>query len=65
MKSEEYLEKYCEHFNLRIVNNVITDSSMKAVGRLDTDAKYVFFNNTGLMKKSDLFIALLENIGVH
>ncbi len=65
MTSEEYLEKYCEHFNLRIVNRTITDSSMRAVGKLDDDSKYVFFNKAGIMKKSDLFIALIENVGVH
>lgn len=65
MKSDEYLNKYCENFNLKIRDRTITDSSMRIVGKLDEDSKYVFFNKSGIMKKSDLFIALIENIGVH
>jgi hypothetical protein len=65
MTNDEYLNAYCEHFNLKIKDNIITDVSMKIVGKLDEDTKYVFFDKSGLMKKSDLFIPLIESLCVH
>jgi len=63
--NESYLEKYCNLFNLEIKNREIINKELQVVGNLDEDPKYVFFEKSGMMKKSDLFLALIENISVH
>jgi len=64
--NHNYLESYCKNFNLRIDNKKILDCNMKVIGRFDSiEDKYVFFEKAGLMKKSDLFLAILENSVVH
>ena len=63
--NESYLKKYCNLFNLKIKNREIINEELQVVGTLDEDPKYVFFEKSGMMKKSDLLIALMENISVH
>ena len=63
--NESHLEKYCNLFNLEIKNREIINKELQVVGNLDEDPKYVFFEKSGMMKKSDLFLALIENISVH
>ena len=66
MNNHDYLEMYCENFNLKIANNKILDRKKKVVGSFESvKDKYVFFKNAGLMKKSDLLLSILENFGVH
>ena len=63
---QEYLEMYCEKHQLKIVNSTIIDRDRRIVGNFESKKdNYVYFEECGLMKKSDLFLALLDNLSVH
>lgn len=61
-----YLELYCEKYGLKITGTKIINSKKKIVANFESiDDKYVFFETVGCMKKSDLFLAVLDNLSVH
>ncbi len=63
---QEYLELYCKKYQLKIANSLILDRHHRVVGNFESEKdNYVYFEECGLMKKSDLFLALLDNLSVH
>tara|TARA_B100000424_G_C22748288_1_gene404520 strand:- start:113 stop:316 length:204 start_codon:yes stop_codon:yes gene_type:complete len=63
---QEYLELYCEKYQLKIEDLQILNRKRQVVGSFKSENdNYVFFEECGLMKKSDLFLALLDNLSVH
>ena len=63
---QEYLVMYCKKYRLSIVESKILDRNHRVVGNFESEKdNYVFFEECGLMKKSDLFLALLDNLSVH
>lgn len=63
---QEYLALYCKKYKLKIVDLEILDSNHRIVGSFESEKdNYVFFEECGLMKKSDLFLAVLDNLSVH
>ena len=63
---QEYLELYCEKYKLKIVESKILNRKNRVVGSFESEKdNYVFFEECGLMKKSDLFLAILDNLSVH
>jgi len=60
-----YLEKYCQTFNLTLSNRKILDKDNNIVGEVEED-KYVRFTyQPNLIKISDLLLLSFEEISVH
>jgi hypothetical protein len=61
-----YLNLYCDLFNLKIKNSSILDNTNTLIGYLDKDEKYVkFINQKNSIKTSDFLLLYLEKINVH
>jgi len=61
-----YLEYYCDTFNLAIYGHLVIDSSASVVGYVEPNKKYIKFDTAvSPVKVSDLFLPALENCSVH
>jgi len=61
-----YLEYYCDTFDLTIYGQLIIDSSADVVGHIEPNEKYIKFDAAvSPVKVSDLFLPALENCSVH